>query len=664
MFRPDLESRQISLPEPTVELPADLLDPLANVIADVFPQLVARIPPTPAAELGRIGAAERPTDRPGAPVLTALRSVGPRLPERLLGALELVVDEIPLHAPRGLTAALAGAPARPATAAATRALTPADEPEAVTAVAQLDRISPGACALIHSYLHRLLDHPEIAPLLVVDDRVFDVDDAADCAGDRFGAARDSARNSARDDDDEVGLAGDEATDGPADEATLAARHGAAHLALAVAVATAVLRELAPPSLGAEAPVVVGTAVGCAVLVLRGRPMPDAYPAALLMRRRADYRLPRQVIGCVHVEGHTFGLVEDIVEPAAEPAAKAAVEDAGRAVPAPDFHRNGLVDVVAGGARVRTGVGTGRVNVSLRVLAAPPGTPTPAEAAAWDEIVEVSWTAGAGAASVVGAVTSRAAAPPDARSLFHQTPPWPGDYRLRVCARGRDGAGEDETYELALWGAPAAPEVVHQRGDQLGHRLRGEELPPVTSQPETRYRWVRRRSEFREAATFTVVVGATPQDVVRYFDADPDAPCSLARLRAEGRTDPYLLVLPLAGADSGAVLAVEANGLQGSRHAVLSSVSRQGLAASMFWNINALTRLSLAQGGEVLAAFEPGPDAVPDAVLPLLRDLDLTGATDRVAKGLVVVERFTGHEIRPEQVQQMIDNDVAYLINQP
>ncbi|WP_083986677.1 DUF6461 domain-containing protein [Frankia sp. EI5c] len=647
MFRPDLESRLISLPEPTVELPADLLDPLANVIAEIFQQLVARIPPTPAAELGRISAAERPADRPGAPVLTALRSVGPRLPERLLGALELVVDEIPLRAPRGLTAGLAAersglADAVPPRArTGSRALAPAEEPEAVEAVARLDRVSPGACQLILAYVRRLVDHPVTAPLLVVDDRVYDAD----------GAHSDGAHSDGGDlDGGALGTAS-----APADEATLAARHGAAHLALAVAVATAVLRELDPPALHAEAPVVTGTAVGCAVLALRGRPMPDSYPAALLMRQRADYRLPRHAAGCVPVESHRFGLVEceNLTEALPDGA------DGRRA----DFSRNGLVDVVAGGVLVRTGIGTGRVSVALRVLEAPPGAPTPAEVAAWDEIVDVSWTATGGAASVVGSAATRADAPADARSLYHQTPPWPGDYRLRVRARGRDGAGEDETYELVVWSAPPAPETVHRRSDQLGYRLRGEVPPPATSQPETRYRWVRRRSGFREAATFTVVVGATPQDVVRYFDADPGAPCSLTRLRAERRTDPYLLVLPLEGTDD-AVLAVEESGLQGSRHAVLSAVSRHGLAASMFWNINALTRLSLAQDGEVLAAFEPGTDPIPDVVLPLLRDLDLAGATDRVAKGLVVVERFTGHTILPEHLQRMVDDDVAYLINEP
>ncbi|MEX5632870.1 DUF6461 domain-containing protein [Parafrankia sp. FMc2] len=636
MFRSDLESRQISLPEPTVELPAGLLDPLANVVAEVFSQLVARIPPTPAAELGRISAAERPVVRPGAPVLTALRSVGPRLPERVLGALELVVDEIPLHAPRGLTRSLtdpsASGPVRAAAGTSRVLAAPADEPEAVDAVARLDRVSPGACHLVLAYLRALADHPVTGPLLVVDDRVFEVDDSS----------------------------GAEPPDAPADEATLAARHGAAHLALAVAVTTAVLRELDPPALGAEAPVVVGVALGSAALVLGGRPMPDAYPAALLLRRRADYRLPRHAAGCVPVTGHTFALVEDTGGP---DSSHSAGTGAGAGAGAPDFARNGLVDVAAGGVCVRTGVGTGRVAVSLKVLAAPPGPPPPAEAAAWDEIVDVSWTAAAGAASVIGGATRREDAPPDARSLYHQTPPWPGDYRLRVCARGRDGAGEDETYELVVWGAGPEPETVHRRSDQLGHRLRGEAPPPVASQPEARYRWVRRRSEFREAATFTVVVGAAPADVVRCFDADPDVPCSLARLRADGRTDPCLLVLPLAG-DDRAVLAVEAGGSQGSRHAVLSSLSRHGLAASMFWNLNALTRLSLAQHGDVLAAFEPGPDPVPDVVLPLLRDLDLTGATDRVAKGLVVVERFTGHTVLPEHLEQMVANDVVYLINEP
>ncbi|ABW11094.1 conserved hypothetical protein [Parafrankia sp. EAN1pec] len=663
VFRPDLESRQISLPEQTVELPADLLDPLAHVVVEVFPQLVAHIPPTPAAELGRLGAtAPAPVPLPPAPagpVLTALRSAGPRLPERLLGALELAIDELPLRAPRGLARGLVDAPPNgPRGRNGSRAsAAAAGESEAVQAVAILDEVHPGVSDLIHSYLRALVEHPAVAPLLAADDPAAagpldgHGSDDRPLDGTAFGS---TANGGSAFGGSAFGGSLFGPPDEPADEPTLAARHGAAHLALAVTVAAAVLRELDPPMIGTGAPGIVGTAVGSVALVLPGRPMPLAYPAALLARRRAEYRLPRQAAGCVTVDGHCFGLVE------------------GELPNPPSFARNGLVEAVSGGVLVRTGMGTGRVRVSLRVLATPPAPPVPADAVRWDEIVDVSWTAANGAAAVAGAGASTAggttttgvgAGAGSATDLGHlTTPPWPGDYRLRVYAHGRDGAGEDETYELVVWSAPAAPETVHRRTDQLGHRLRGEELPPVVTVPETRYRWVRRRSAFREAATFTIVVGASPEDVVRCFDADPGAPCSLSRLRADRRTDPYVLVLPLDG-DDRAVLAVEDNGFQGSRHPVLSAVSRHGLAASMFWNINALTRLSLARDGEVLAAFEPGPDAVPDAVVPLLRDVDLAGATDRVAKGLVVVERFTGHPVLSEHLDRIIENDVAYLINQ-
>ena len=79
-----------------------VVEALAAPVAGAMPVIAARIPPGPAAELGRIVAAHPVPARPGAavpaesPVLGALRAAGPLLAERLLGALELAIVDLDL----------------------------------------------------------------------------------------------------------------------------------------------------------------------------------------------------------------------------------------------------------------------------------------------------------------------------------------------------------------------------------------------------------------------------------------------------------------------------------------------------------------------------------------------------------------------------------------
>ena len=73
-----------------------------------------------------------------------------------------------------------------------------------------------------------------------------------------------------------------------DEADVAARHGAAHLALAAATAAAVLPRVDAGEWATQPPTVLGVAIGTAVLRLRETPMPAKYrggaaPASLQSR---------------------------------------------------------------------------------------------------------------------------------------------------------------------------------------------------------------------------------------------------------------------------------------------------------------------------------------------------------------------------------------------
>jgi hypothetical protein len=209
---------------------------------------------------------------------------------------------------------------------------------------------------------------------------------------------------------------------------------------AVAVASAVVgRWKLPDVAGSPAVAAVGAGIGAAVLLLRDAAMPAGYASALWEQVRQEYLMPRRSGGTAPVAGHQFALVEGEVP---------------RSV---GFAADGLVSVVPGGAVIRTGTAEGSEHVLLTVSEQPP----PLEVRGWDEVVEVSWRAAAGLASVTGL----GAAGPG--QLGWATPPWPGDYRLRVHASGRDDADDEESYELAVWPAPGTPAVVHKHTDQLG-----------------------------------------------------------------------------------------------------------------------------------------------------------------------------------------------------
>jgi hypothetical protein len=515
-------------------------------------------------------------------VRDALGSLPPLLVERLLGALELTVAELTFDHLPDLTELLA-APAVHHFGMVTMGA----QSEAVTGAHTLDQIRPGAVPLVADVARRLAVHPPVAGLLAVDPAVTDEDG-------------------------------------------IAAAHAAAHLALAVTTASAVLSRVGVHPWARTPPAIVGVGVGTAVLLLRAVPMPAGYTAAQLARARAEYVLPRQSSGSATVVGHRFALLED--------------GHVGAGDPEVDFSGNGLVAAVPGGAVIRTGVDSGEVRI---VLGVEESEPPPEEfTQIWDEIVDISWRAEVGGASVG-----------DGPHLRRATPPWPGDYRLRVRARGRDETQDRgaEWYELTVWKAPWAPEVVHLRTDRLGHRLRGEPEPVPPKRPEDAFRWLR-NSAIEVAATVTVVTGCGVQDVVRAFGGDPARPASI--LASE--SDAWVAVLDVGDA----VVAIEDNNFQGSTAPVLSRASATGRAASMFWNVNAVTRLSFAERGEVLFSQEPFEEIVdpPAPLADVLEGLDFSNARrGKRAMGLVAVQRFTGYGVTGDDLARILDADVCYRL---
>jgi hypothetical protein len=551
--------------------PERALAQLTAAVVAALPALRARVPAAPAAELGRLGVTR--VQPPGS-VADAVRELAPLLTERLVGALELAVESMDIEVPADLVAAV---PRTGAVAIASMPLRGA----AANGVSIVDQLRPGLTGAIARLVGSVADRGELASLLAVE---------------------------------------------PGDEETVAARHGASYLALAVVVTAGALRPVRSPMLGP--PAVIGVAAAVAVLLLRTRPMPAAYADAVLARQRAEYRLPMGGLIDAIVRDHWFALTEADVEPM------------------PDFVGNGLVSVVADGIVVRTGVADGAVPVVLSVVERPPALDP---RVGWDEVIEVSWQAPRGGAMVppahdLHAVPVRVAAPP-----------WPGAYRARVHARGRDG-DDRERYEVVVWQAPAEPEVVHARRDQLGHRLRGEPVPLTVVPGHAVYRWFEHHW-LAEASTITVVRGASVDEVLRGFGADPARPQPMTGMQEDLGIDPWVSVLEVGDV----VLAVEPNGWQGAQSPVLRAVSRGGVAASMYRNVNAVSRLSFAVDGAVPASFEPGLDDAPGALGDVLAGLEFGDYEHVWSKALTAIERFTGHGLDEQDMAELLAADVGYAI---
>ncbi|WP_159106619.1 hypothetical protein [Streptomyces rishiriensis] len=130
--------------------------------------------------------------------------------------------------------------------------------------------------------------------------------------------------------------------------------------------------------------------------------------------------------------------------------------------------NGLVQVTDGVTTVLTGIHTGNVDVTVTLHQ---NEPAPDDAD-WQERVEISAHSASGDCMVRGLMDD----------LDEELPvlsfDGPGDYRLRIHARGRDTAVDlapdevTEWYLIQVWPAPAAPAAVLSRSDAHGASVRG------------------------------------------------------------------------------------------------------------------------------------------------------------------------------------------------
>ncbi|MFF1448644.1 DUF6461 domain-containing protein [Streptomyces sp. NPDC058274] len=147
-----------------------------------------------------------------------------------------------------------------------------------------------------------------------------------------------------------------------------------------------------------------------------------------------------------------------------------------------------------------------------------------------------------------------------------------------------------------------------------------------------------------AATFTVVRGADEADVIRLFGGHPENARQVTLSTFPTSPTDYGVERIAVSRSGTTVVVVESNGYQGSREEVLRPLSQLGRVASAFWNVNAHSRLSLAEEVLILSSFDMlFPDDVhgtrPDAWRPLLQGISF-GTSDWGA-GLAALQRATG-----------------------
>ncbi|MEV1003495.1 hypothetical protein [Nonomuraea sp. NPDC050202] len=128
--------------------------------------------------------------------------------------------------------------------------------------------------------------------------------------------------------------------------------------------------------------------------------------------------------------------------------------------------NGLVAGSRDGAIIITGVARGPVDVTVELADAAP----PLALDEWEEVAEISVESTHGSLHVFGLDG-------DLTDLSNLASTGPGQYRIRIHARGRDTDPDGtvrtpvESYLIASWPSEAAPELIYKQTDRYGQALR-------------------------------------------------------------------------------------------------------------------------------------------------------------------------------------------------
>jgi hypothetical protein len=143
---------------------------------------------------------------------------------------------------------------------------------------------------------------------------------------------------------------------------------------------------------------------------------------------------------------------------------------------PDAAATGLVGLARGLAMVLTGTQFGHVACSVQSGDSDPGL----DVAQWDEVIEFSLAASPGSPGL--GIAAMDGGPDELTAL---TAPGPGNYRVRLHARGRDaGAGLDvvagkpvEEHLLQVWPAPVSGTIIRKASDAFGRATRDAAAQP-------------------------------------------------------------------------------------------------------------------------------------------------------------------------------------------
>ena len=162
----------------------------------------------------------------------------------------------------------------------------------------------------------------------------------------------------------------------------------------------------------------------------------------------------------------------------------------------------------------------------------------------------------------------------------------------------------------------------------------------------------------QALCLTVVRGCGVDEAITGYDGFTGGePLTLPAAGAAGQgVYPDLVPIVVAGDCGGWTVLAEDNGWHGSGERVLARLSAGGgVAASVYWNVNRVTRIGYAVDGRWLASFDyvctswSGPR--PDRLAAFLDGLPLDDPERSDAAALAVLERISGVRIGAEWLTQ-------------